>query len=222
MSTALPIVEIFESIQGEGIWMGMPSVFVRVAGCNLSCSWCDTPYAHDSSQGQARSTDDICAAIAEFTDQHVVITGGEPTLYPDALIALCARLSRKGKKVTLETNTTRFVPCEIALASLSPKLPGSQSDDRPSWDAEVIARYIAHAPDTHVKIVVRSSADVRTAMALVAAMDVPREHVFLTPAARTPRELLSAAEWLAPQCALHNARFGARLQTLMWNNTPGR
>ena len=120
----LRIAEIFASIQGEGIWAGTPSVFVRVSGCNLRCVWCDTPYASWSPEGPTLSIDDIFCAVQRHEIEHVVLTGGEPMLF-DPIEELCAVLKTQGHAITIETAGTVFrdLPCD--LMSISPKLSNS-------------------------------------------------------------------------------------------------
>lgn len=123
MSTLYPIVEIFESIQGEGTFLGLGASFIRLAGCNLRCSWCDTRHSFDV--GAANMLDvDAILDTGKFTQPIVVITGGEPTLYD--LGPLVQALKKLGKYVTLETNGTNPVPDEwgIDWVTVSPK-PGS-------------------------------------------------------------------------------------------------
>lgn len=203
------------------MWTGMPSVFIRIAGCNLHCSWCDTPHALTTDRAQNMSCEEICETITSLPQQHIVITGGEPTLYPDELSELCSLLHAAGKCITLETNATIFVPCTIHTASLSPKLPGTHTTSI-TWNVDVIAQYIEHAPHTQIKIVVASDADVRTAVLLAQDIDLPAENVFLMPQSHSYYDVVDAAEWLIPLCATHGFRFGARVHTLMWNNTLGR
>lgn len=98
----LRIHEIFYSIQGESTFAGVPCVFVRLAGCNLRCRWCDTTYAfHD---GTFMSLDAIEARIDAFGCPTVEITGGEPMCQPQQAISLMTRLLSKGYTVLLETN----------------------------------------------------------------------------------------------------------------------
>ena len=76
----LRIAETFASVQGEGKWLGVPSTFVRVSGCNMRCIWCDTPYASWNPEGPTKSVEEIVGEVAELGCQHVVLTGGEPML----------------------------------------------------------------------------------------------------------------------------------------------
>src|SRR6266550_7990932 len=97
------IAEIFYSIQGEGILAGVPSVFVRSSGCNLRCSWCDTPYTSWKPEGDDRSIDMIVDQVTAFSAaRHVVITGGEPMIAPGA-VELSEKFRALGLHITFET-----------------------------------------------------------------------------------------------------------------------
>ena len=95
------LVEIFESLQGEGRNMGRPCVFVRFAGCNLACPWCDT----DVSCRFSATLDELLKEISGFRAKSVVLTGGEPTLV-DAMPELVAALKERGSWIAVETNGT--------------------------------------------------------------------------------------------------------------------
>ena len=95
------LVEIFESLQGEGRNMGRPCVFVRFAGCNLACPWCDTDIAKRFSS----SLDDLVAEIGQYKPKSVVLTGGEPTLVKE-MPELVAALRERGYWIAVETNGT--------------------------------------------------------------------------------------------------------------------
>src|ERR1700689_1702578 len=77
---ALKIAELFYSLQGEGSLIGTPSFFIRTSGCNLRCSWCDTPYTSWRPEGSEMDLDDICAEVQRHPARHVVVTGGEPMI----------------------------------------------------------------------------------------------------------------------------------------------
>ena len=95
------LVEIFESLQGEGRNMGRPCVFVRFAGCNLACPWCDT----DVSCRFSATLDELLNEISGFRAKSVVLTGGEPTLV-DAMPEFVAALKERGYWIAVETNGT--------------------------------------------------------------------------------------------------------------------
>src|SRR6478752_7603525 len=97
--------ELFYSIQGEGKLVGMPSVFVRASGCNLRCTWCDTPYASWEPEGEEMEVGSIVEKVQEFGRRHVVLTGGEPMIMPD-VVELCDRLKEKDHHITIETAAT--------------------------------------------------------------------------------------------------------------------
>ena len=108
------IVEIFNSIQGEGTHSGLPCAFVRLAACNLRCGYCDTPYSFG--KGEERTTASILDEVDGFHVQHVCITGGEPMLQADAAIELMTGFIARGYTVLLETNGTiplGNVPTEV-------------------------------------------------------------------------------------------------------------
>lgn len=98
---SLNVVEIFHSIEGEGIRTGMPVTFIRLAGCNLRCSYCDTCYAQNETDGNLMSIDDI---VSKVRFKAVTITGGEPLLHEDCVIALINKLNETGYYVNIETN----------------------------------------------------------------------------------------------------------------------
>ena len=126
------IAEIFASVQGEGLFTGVPSTFVRVSGCNLRCVWCDTPYASWTPTGPTLTLDEILARIRGELPRHVVLTGGEPMLF-DPIEPLCAILRDEGYTITIETAGTiaRDLPCD--LMSISPKLAHSAPPEASGW-----------------------------------------------------------------------------------------
>lgn len=123
-NATLRISETFASIQGEGKLTGVPSFFVRTSGCNLRCTWCDTPYASWAPEGPVRTVEDIVAEARATGLCHAVLTGGEPMLSP-AIVPLSHALRENGFHITIETAGTivREVACD--LMSLSPKLANS-------------------------------------------------------------------------------------------------
>ncbi len=130
ISTAsLPVVEVFHSIQGEGTRVGEPATFIRLAGCNLRCSWCDTPYSWNAAGIAAAARTPVSELAERAVERAVVITGGEPMLHHRTLPELITLLRSHGAQhVTVETNATIWEPSladHVDLWSLSPKLPAS-------------------------------------------------------------------------------------------------
>jgi organic radical activating enzyme len=109
----LPVVEIFDSIQGEGARSGTYCSFIRLAGCNLKCDFCDTDYTG----GEHLSFDQI---IEKINFKNVVITGGEPTIHPN-LANFLVRLSSKGFYIAVETNGTNKISSFVSWVTVSPK-----------------------------------------------------------------------------------------------------
>jgi len=126
----MKINEIFYSIQGEGLWTGMPNVFIRTTGCNLRCSYCDTKYAY--AEGKDHSIDSVFKAIKIFKCKQVCITGGEPTLQPD-IYELTDVLLENEYLICMETNGSMDISKIIqknVLLSLDIKCPSSGMSDK--------------------------------------------------------------------------------------------
>ncbi|MBI5809830.1 MAG: radical SAM protein [Deltaproteobacteria bacterium] len=98
------VSEIFLSIQGESTYAGLPFMFVRLAGCTLSCGWCDTPYARGGEGAAVMTVDEIAAALASSSCRNAEITGGEPLMQQEETKDLARRLLDMGYRVLLETN----------------------------------------------------------------------------------------------------------------------
>lgn len=113
---SFPIVEIFESLQGEGANTGMPSIFVRFGKCNLACPWCDTPY----NEFESWTLSQILAKVRSFSAKNVIITGGEPTIHPK-IVLLLDILKKDGYFLAIETNGLKEIPPQIDYIATSPK-----------------------------------------------------------------------------------------------------
>lgn len=109
------IHEIFQTLQGEGFYVGTPSVFVRFSGCNLRCPFCDT--IHEG--GRLMTCEEIVAEVMRYATTHVVLTGGEPSLFVTE--ELTQALHAIGKIIAIETNGTHQLPHGIDWVTLSPK-----------------------------------------------------------------------------------------------------
>jgi len=170
------INEMFLSIQGEGRTMGLPTVFVRLSGCNLDCRWCDTRYAEEG--GSEMSVDDVIAGVIGYRTRHVCLTGGEP-LWHDETPELISRLLEKGMHVSLETNGSLSIaglPDDPQLMiSMDYKCPSSGMEDR------MLLENLDHLrPKDQLKFVVADKED------LERAEDVLRKYEPKCPAILTP------------------------------------
>ena len=128
----LTVNEIFYSIQGESTFAGKPCVFVRLTGCDLRCSWCDTPYAF--SEGQKMSIDAVLQQVDTYGSPLVEVTGGEPLLQED-VYPLLERLLQGGRTVLLETGgqiDVSRVPGAV-IKVMDVKCPASGESDRNEW-----------------------------------------------------------------------------------------
>jgi len=184
----LRIAEIFASVQGEGVWLGTPSVFVRISGCNLRCSWCDTPYASWHPEGPTLSIEEVLAQVSAFGIRDVVVTGGEPMLF-DGTESLCASLRERGHRITIETAGTVHRPIACDLMSISPKLANSTPEDA-TWRDRHERTRLYRAPlatlvreyDYQLKFVAQSPSDLNEIDALLADIGpVPTDRVLIMP-----------------------------------------
>jgi len=102
----MKVAEIFSSLQGEGKNQGRPTTFVRFSGCNLRCSWCDTPESQDGKSGEEMTPDEVIGEIKKRGLKYICITGGEPLLWTDELVPLLSALDSEGYIIDIETNGT--------------------------------------------------------------------------------------------------------------------
>jgi 7-carboxy-7-deazaguanine synthase len=128
----MEISEVFFSIQGEGVDIGLPTVFVRVSRCNLECNWCDTTYSWEP--GEERKVPDIVEEVMSYGVKRVCISGGEPLLQADEVTQLVEALEAEGCEIAIETNGS----IDIELVPRGPlthfimdlKCPSSGMQDR--------------------------------------------------------------------------------------------
>jgi len=209
----LKITEIFRSIQGESDSVGWPTVFVRLTGCPLRCSWCDTAYAFHG--GQWIELESIVERVRALNTRHVCVTGGEPLAQkrcPDLLRALCDA----GLRVSLETSGA--LPVDVVdprvIKVLDLKAPGSGEQERNLW-----ANLDHLQPHDQIKFVLADRADFDWACDQVRARQLTRWTVLFSPVwASLPPPVL--ADWLLASGL--EVRMQLQLHKILWGETPGR
>ena len=225
------VAEIFQSKQGEGLWTGVVSVFVRVIGCNLRCWFCDTTYASwRSEEGEVMTVEEIVARVLAYGDRHVVITGGEPMLFSE-LIPLTRTLAEKRMKITIETAGTLELPVQCDLMSISPKLSNSspwgaaEADLR--WHEthrnrpEIVRRLIATYP-YQLKFVVDAPEDLIEIQEYLATLgNVQNGRVLLMPMATDVGQMRAKSEWIVPFATQRGYRYCPRMQLEWYGNRRG-
>lgn len=232
---ALPISESFVSIQGEGKLTGVPSWFLRLAGCNLRCTWCDTPYASWSPEFESRSMDDVIEEAQASGVRHAVLTGGEPMIFKQ-LVPLTHALKQLGMHITIETAGTVTLPgVQCDLMSLSPKLANSTPTHDPrdptgQWAQrhearrlhfEALNELVASSIDRQLKFVVTGSNDLTEIESVLSQMENLRpDDVVLMPEGVTVPEPSEVA-WVVEHCQNRGWRYGDRLHIRLFGDTKG-
>lgn len=184
----MKVCEIFVSIQGESTFAGVPCTFVRLSGCNLRCSYCDTPYAYE--EGTEMSVDSILDKVSEEGIRLVEITGGEPLLQHDEVSELMNRLLAAGYKVLVETNGSVSIGSldRRVIVILDVKTPSSNMSERNDFTNFA---YIKSTDE--IKFVISGRDDYEWAKKLVLEQGLSKHCTILfSPAAGTvsPRELV--------------------------------
>jgi 7-carboxy-7-deazaguanine synthase len=167
----MQIAEIFKSLQGEGKNQGRACLFIRLAGCNLNCSWCDTGYARDG--GTTMVLDSVLEQVWRVNPPYVCITGGEPLVQADALDPLLSSLHKRGTEIDIETNgTIDFSRLQqYASICMDVKCPSSGEQS----DLSLLAKI---RPQDSVKFVVKDEADCRYAQEVMNAHQIAGECFF--------------------------------------------
>lgn len=224
------ISEIFYSLQGEGVLVGTPSVFVRSSGCNLRCVWCDTPYTSWTPEGEEWKVDEILSRVLAWHAKHVVVTGGEPMIAPD-IVPLTVALREAGLHITIETAGTVWAQVACDLMSLSPKLANSTPHTRDGgrWAATherlryqpEILRRLMEAYDYQMKFVVERAEDLAEIKIVVAETDAASERVVLMSEGTDAETLRERGLWIAEICKQEGFRYTPRLQVELWGARRG-
>ena len=210
----IKINEIYLSVQGESTHTGLPCIFIRLTGCNLRCSWCDTAYAFH--EGKNMSIDEILQKVENFGIHLVEITGGEP-LMQDNVYTLMRRLIKKGYKVMLETGgsiSLERVPKEV-IKIMDLKCPGSGEQEKNNLDNLKLL-----VPHDEVKFVILDKKDYEWSRDIIKRYKINETaHILISPVF-DKLELKEIVKWILKD------RLPVRLQTqlhkIIWDkNTIG-
>jgi len=219
----MKINEVFYSIQGEGVYQGLPTVFVRLQGCNLMpnfCKWCDTQYARDSDGGFEMPVDEVVGEVSRLSPHYnswVCITGGEPLWQVEELEYLVRTLTRGGYKIEVETNGSLPKPRWWTLVD--------------SWCADIkcpssgvcgisLEQWFKTRPQDQVKFVVGSEEDLGFTERMLKRHMADNPTILVSPVIN----YCPVPEWLqrvAEFCKEHRVRFSLQWHKVVWGNKKG-
>lgn len=232
--------EIFgPTLQGEGPHAGLRSAFVRLSGCNLDCSWCDTPYTWDwhGKNGVAydarleshdMTVDEVLAEVLPMGVGNLVITGGEPLVQREAVTALVHAWLHNGdpfSTVEIETNGTRS-PLDLYLVpaglhyNVSPKLTSSGVEQSRAWNYDVLMQFVRTGAASF-KFVVDDLTDLEALDKLLDITELPRRDVWLMPCGIWGHEVLNHLTWLADEAIARGVNCCGRMHVMAWGNQRG-
>jgi 7-carboxy-7-deazaguanine synthase len=211
---ALKITEIFFSIQGESNTTGHPTVFVRLTGCPMRCTYCDTAYAFHG--GERRELDDILADVAQYEARYVTVTGGEPLAQP-ACLTLLSSLCDRGYRVSLETGNA------VDIEPVDPRVYIVLDIKTPASSEEANNKYsnLNHLkPSDAIKFVICSRADYEWAREMVKEKKLADLCEVLFSPSANELSATDLADWiLADRLPV---RFQTQLHKILWGNEAGR
>lgn len=210
----LRVTEIFHSLQGESTRVGLPTVFVRLTGCPLRCTWCDTEYAFQG--GETMSIGAVVAEVARHGTRYVCVTGGEP-LAQKGCLALLTALCDAGYEVSLETSGALDIAAVDARVSriMDLKAPDSGEADKNRWEnlAGLNAR-------DEIKIVIASRSDYEWARDQIRSRRLDALCPILLSPAQGRIEAADLADWILADGL--PVRFQLQLHKLLWGNMRGK
>ncbi|MCZ8512120.1 radical SAM protein [Paenibacillus filicis] len=215
----LPMVEIFETVEGEGTRAGFPTVFVRLFGCNLRCTWCDTKYSYPPAEAEfVMAIGDIVRETAKFRSTHLCLTGGEPLLYGDRSAALIEALAETGRLTDLHIETNGAIDLEPFLSRIdSPivryvmdyKLPDSGEEDK-----MVMSNFPLLRGQDEVKFVIGSERDFMAAKEVLEANPTKALPLFSPVWETMPPEKLVR---LMLEHGLSHVKLNMQLHKIIWD-----
>jgi len=209
----LRVTEIFFSLQGETSRVGLPTVFVRLTGCPLRCTYCDTAYAFTG--GKSISIGEILKQVAEYSPRYVTVTGGEPLSQKNCLPLLSA-LCNAGYGVSLETGGAIDIAEVDARVTrvVDIKTPGSGETGRNRWDNLSLL-----TSQDEIKFVLRDEADYLWARQTMRKFQLADKCPVLLSPVHGELDATKLAEWILRDRL--PVRLQVQLHKLLWDNKPG-
>ena len=210
----LRVTEIFYSLQGESLTVGVPTVFIRLTGCPLRCGYCDTEYAFTG--GQWMQFDEILQAAAGFSCQHVTVTGGEPLAQKSCLVLL-TKLCDAGFHVSLETSGALDISLvdQRVTRVMDIKTPSSGEQSKNLWDN---IDYLTGSDQ--IKFVIGNRVDYDWAKHILYEDELCDVCEVLFSPVYNEMDSRSLAEWILQDRL--PVRFQLQLHKLIWGDEPGR
>lgn len=209
----LRITEIFYSLQGETSRVGLPTVFIRLTGCPLRCTYCDTAYAFTG--GQNVSLENILQRVAEYAPRYVTVTGGEPLAQKNSLLLLGA-LCDAGYEVSLETGGALDISGvdERVMCVMDIKTPASGELEKNRWEnLPLLSRH------DEIKFVLCDENDYRWAKQILQQHSLAEKCAVLFSPAHGTLDATQLADWILRDRL--PVRMQLQLHKLLWNNMPG-
>lgn len=206
----MQVSEIFYTLQGEGTNIGNPSIFLRLSGCHLRCSWCDSKFTWKLNSGKKMTTKEIIKEIKKFPTKNLVITGGEPLLQQSAIIELLSELKEYFVEMETSGSLKSHLDKYINQYNCSPKLSNSKNR-KTEFEKLPIEK-------TYYKFVVDKKNDIKEIKDFLKRHDIKKEKVLLMPQGITKKDITDKSKWLAEICKKENLRFSPRLHINIWGN----
>lgn len=206
----LKINEIFFSLQGESSKVGLPTVFVRLTGCPLRCSYCDTEYAFTG--GQWMTFEEIFEAIAGYDTRYITVTGGEPLAQPQC-IDLLKELCDRGYEVSLETSGALDISAVDARVCrvMDLKTPGSGEEDKNRFEN---IQYLSQIDE--VKFVICSEDDYSWSKSIIEKYELSKKCTVLISPSQGEQDATTLADWVLRDAL--PVRFQIQLHKYLWGD----
>jgi len=211
------VSEIFYSIEGEGIEIGRPEIFIRLSRCNLTCKWCDTKYTWEN--GEEKGVGEIIKEVSKYPCRNISITGGEPLLQREELFKLIQHLKKMDYWIQINTNGTIFdegIFRLVDLITMDCKCPSSEMKS----DPDVLKRTKElFNPKTQFKFIVSNEKDYEYAKKIISSLLSKAFHVIFQPEWNS-RKFAGKLVDLVKRDNL-NARIILQQQKIIWGSKKG-